>query len=474
MSSRSLLPPHQLWSIINAIPSGIVIVNQDLTILYWNEWIENYSQLPHKLVLNQSLEAVFPMLDDSHLLQRIESAIEFQLPVYVSHIFSHSPLPLFNANGEPIEQDFLIHPFRIHHKVYALIQINDVTPSARREQRLEEEIRQKREAERQLLAERKLFMSGPSVMFKWSNEPLSPVLYVSSNVETLFGHSPQQLTSRQLLFEQLIHPDDLHQVQNNTTAQLLLGANSFEKEYRLLCADGSYRWVFDRTIVVPEEESTDVDYYLGYLIDITARKEIEHQISHMAFHDALTNLPNRRMLLEQLQHECARAQRNRYYGALLYLDLDRFKLINDTLGHDVGDELLKGVASRLTQTIRGEDSAARMGGDEFVVLLSRLDVNPIRASADAKIVAAKLVTALSRPYQLLGHQVETTPSIGITLYPGINQPLSDEELLKQADDAMYRIKHGGRCGYALYGEDRLYQCDESLIDERAPPARRLS
>ena len=178
------------------------------------------------------------------------------------------------------------------------------------------------------------------------------------------------------------------------------------------------------------------------VIDITDRKLAEEEIRSLAFYDPLTNLPNRRLLLDRLRQAMAASARSEQYGAVLFIDLDNFKNLNDTRGHDIGDSLLLQVAQRLAACLREEDTAARLGGDEFVILLSELSSGALEAAEKTELVAEKILAALNQPYTL-GEQVHhSTPSIGVSLYLG--QTKSIDDLLKQADMAMYQSKAAGR------------------------------
>jgi len=185
-----------------------------------------------------------------------------------------------------------------------------------------------------------------------------------------------------------------------------------------------------------------VTHYVGSHIDITERKAAEEKVQHMAFYDYLTNLPNRRLLLDRLQHALASGTRSGRQGALLFIDLDNFKTLNDTHGHVLGDLLLQQVAERLILCVREGDTVARMGGDEFVVVLEALSEKNIGAAAQAEAIGEKILYSLGQPYLLQTHECRSTPSIGATLFNGHEQ--GTEELLKQADIAMYQAKKAGR------------------------------
>jgi diguanylate cyclase (GGDEF)-like protein/PAS domain S-box-containing protein len=197
-----------------------------------------------------------------------------------------------------------------------------------------------------------------------------------------------------------------------------------------------------QTISAVSGADAKTTHYVAAFSDISEQKKAEDRITNLAFYDPLTALPNRRLLLDRLQQAMLAGERSRHQGALLFIDLDQFKTLNDTLGHDMGDLLLIEVAKRLQMCVRASDTAARLGGDEFVVMLENLSELPLEAIAQAEIVSEKILTMLNLPYQLAGHNHRSTPSIGVTLFNG--QQTGLDELLKQADLAMYQSKASGR------------------------------
>jgi diguanylate cyclase (GGDEF)-like protein/PAS domain S-box-containing protein len=180
----------------------------------------------------------------------------------------------------------------------------------------------------------------------------------------------------------------------------------------------------------------------AFLIDFTERKAAEEKINHLAFYDSLTGLPNRRLLIDRLQHALVSGARRGRQGALLFIDLDNFKTINNSLGHFTGDLLLQQVARQLASCVREDDSVARFGGDEFVVILEDLNENALVAAAQTETIGEKILAAINQPYQLAAHEYHCTTSIGATLFDN-NQQTADE-LLKQADIAMFQAKKTGR------------------------------
>jgi len=188
--------------------------------------------------------------------------------------------------------------------------------------------------------------------------------------------------------------------------------------------------------------------HVGIFSDISERKEAEAKIHQLAFYDQLTDLPNRRLLVDRLQHAITASVRTGMHGAVLFLDLDDFKVLNDTKGHDTGDLLLREVANRLNGCVRDGDTVARLGGDEFVVVLESLSDKPDDAAAQAELIAEKIRTALNLPYQFKVYVHHTSPSIGIVLFKGHQESLDD--LLRHADSAMYHAKSAGRNTIRFY------------------------
>ena len=186
----------------------------------------------------------------------------------------------------------------------------------------------------------------------------------------------------------------------------------------------------------------------------------EKQIEHQARYDDLTNLPNRRMIKEMLDQEISRSQRHAQIGALLILDIDHFKTVNDSLGHGAGDQIIRDVASRITTTLRKEDITARLGGDEFAVLLQQLDVSAKTAAQKARIISAKISHALSTPFEVQNQTISLTQSIGISLYPEKNR--SAEDIIKQADTAMNQAKTSGRNTVRFFFPDMQQAADTRL------------
>ncbi len=230
-------------------------------------------------------------------------------------------------------------------------------------------------------------------------------------------------------------------------------------ELRFELDGGGYRWASVSGMPIYDDEGR-FRGYRGIGRDITQHKMAQEQINALAFYDALTELPNRRMLIEQLKRALLTHARNQRHAALLFIDLDNFKTLNDTLGHETGDLLLQQVARRLLGCVREADSVARLGGDEFVVMLQGLSSDALEAATDAEQVGHKILDAFAPLFVLAGREYRSTPSIGITLFGNGSQGV--EDLLKQADLAMYQAKAAGRNTMRMFDQGM-----QAAVDARA-------
>jgi diguanylate cyclase (GGDEF)-like protein/PAS domain S-box-containing protein len=243
------------------------------------------------------------------------------------------------------------------------------------------------------------------------------------------------------IFAQRIHPEDWPVVEAALNA-CLAGGESYRSEHRMRTNAGDYIWILDRGQVVERSADGVPLRMVGSIANIDLRKCQEAEIHRLAFFDPLTELPNRRLLIDRLQQSILKSRRRHVFGALMFLDLDRFKLLNDTYGHAMGDALLIQVASRLKSCLREQDTVARLGGDEFVIMLENLSDAAEASNRDALMVANKILEALNQPYKLGAMSYSSTPSIGLTLFSGHDDSL--DAVLKRADEAMYEAKAAGR------------------------------
>ena len=312
-----------------------------------------------------------------------------------------------------------------------------------------------------------LLTATPVIIY--SCEPTKPyaTTYVSDNVRQQFGYDPAVFLDGRRSWPDTVHSEDLPRIRSAIREVFASGQASVE--YRFRHADGRYRWVHDRLTLVHSLDGRPSEL-VGCWIDVTERRDAEERIRHLAYFDALTGLPNRTFMKELLEHQLASAVRYGRVVAVLFLGIDHFKRINDTLGHAAGDTLLREVGSRLLECVRasdsvfrpdldaggGESAVSRPGGDEFIVILTEL-----RTAEDVAIAAQRVATALTRPVQLGSDEVSVTASIGISVFP--DDGSDAESLLKHADTAMEFAKKQGRGRFQFFTQE---------LNERT--ARRLS
>jgi diguanylate cyclase (GGDEF)-like protein len=204
-------------------------------------------------------------------------------------------------------------------------------------------------------------------------------------------------------------------------------------------------------IAAVKDDANLTTHYVGTFTDVTLRKKAEEEITNLAFYDTLTGLPNRRLLLDRVRHAMVSSSRSAKHGALLFLDLDNFKTLNDTRGHDIGDLLLKQIAHRLVTCVREGDTVARLGGDEFVVMMENLSENVQEAATQTETVGEKILVTLNQTYHLANYTHHCSTSIGATLFANDQEPVDD--LLKRADLAMYQAKAAGRNALRFFDQE---------------------
>jgi diguanylate cyclase (GGDEF)-like protein/PAS domain S-box-containing protein len=289
----------------------------------------------------------------------------------------------------------------------------------------------------------------------WEWDILEDRMYWSKDIYHTFGVDEDSVEPNLDAFWKLTHPDDREAVREAFVAALKR-ERPYNQDYRIVLPSGTVHVVHVQAETDYAQDGRAIRMR-GTIQDVTERKKSEEQIRQLAFFDGLTALPNRMLFKEQLAQALQRARRERRHAAVLFLDLDNFKRINDTLGHPVGDLLLQGVAQRLAHSVRGQDSVsraenpdgessvARLGGDEFTVLLA-----DIAEARDAAKVAQRIIESLVPPFQLDDHEVFVSTSIGIALYPADGEDI--DTLLKHADVAMYHAKSSGRARYQFYNK----------------------
>lgn len=281
--------------------------------------------------------------------------------------------------------------------------------------------------------------------------------YSTPAIAEIYGHTPGEMAANVSLTATLTHPEDRPRVED-LFRQHLKSKTPFHAEWRVLHPARGTVWVEARATSETQSDSSVIWY--GYFHDITERKKLEdalrervltqekreRQIRFLAYHDALTRLPNRALLLSRLHQAIAQTQRKEETLAVLFMDVDRFKTINDTLGHPAGDTLLQQIGQRLTETLRAGDTVARAGGDEFLILVPGL-----RSAEDAGPVAEHVLASLSAPFAISGHTLRITGSVGLAVCP--RDACDVESIIKYADTALYQAKEQGRNTFRFFSPD---------------------
>jgi diguanylate cyclase (GGDEF)-like protein/PAS domain S-box-containing protein len=278
-------------------------------------------------------------------------------------------------------------------------------------------------------------------------------VYMSPQIETLTGYSVEECKDPDLRWR-MVHPDDRERMQAEDERTLEPG-EVVTTEYRVVHRDGRIVWVRNESVVV-EEEASGSRYWQGFMVDITKRKALEDELEHRAFHDPLTGLPNRSLFLDRLELSLARARRCDDVVAVLFLDLDNFKVVNDSLGHEVGDQLLFAVSQRLKGCLKSTDIVARMGGDEFTVLLEG-----VSGAGGAEETAERIIHKLQAPFNIGGKHIFVTASIGIVLSNAVEAG-SGGDLLRAADVALYRAKSKAKARYEVFDRSKDAHAMERL------------
>lgn len=423
--------------IIDGLRDAVIVLDERWRVLDANPAAMSLFSDSSMGILGRPLRTVFPNL--ACALERIDGApdpvIEFE------HQPADKPL-VFNLTASAILQPS-------GGESGWLLMLHDVTEQKAAESRL-------KRAETRY---RTLVEQIPAVTYIDRSD--STPLYVSPQLTELTGLDRSTWLTNRAARERIIHPEDEQRV----AAELRMSQRSgtpLTLEYRLLRDDGRVVWVHDKAARVPDQNS-EQDVWQGILFDITELKSLEEQLAHQAFHDPLTRLPNRRLLQNRIEQAVARLSDSSRMVAGLFFDLDNFKQINDSLGHDVGDQVLISLAHRLLTIIRSDDVAARLGGDEFIILLEDID-----GPHEAIKIAERLIESLRTPFVIQGHELTLSSSIGIA-FAQFDRG-STESLLRDADIAMYRAKRSGKSQYAVF--DASMHVDVMQEIERESELRR--
>ncbi len=406
-------------------PDGIVILDQkDLTICEINEAFLRASGYAREELMGESIINIAAVVNDEELSQATEL-------ITGTGKFANREMTFRAKSGEHI-------PAIVSATLIDLKGVRSVLCIAK-------DVRELRNTEDQLESSESRFRSA------FENAPIGIMLFHTDGkifqandfaTELLtFGTSSLEGTH----ITRLIPNEDRQQFKQSVL-DLISGDNETERmERRLVCSDGVEIWT-NFHIVLQRSSDGEPLYCIAQIADITEMKDSQERMERMAFYDTLTDLANRRLFYDRLAQAIEHSRRNGTLAALLYLDLDQFKRVNDTLGHEIGDVLLQEIAARLSDCVRKEDTVGRPGGDEFTILLY-----DIRTPTDASLVAEKILQRLRQPLDISGHQLVITPSVGIAIIP--EDGMEPSLLMKNSDLAMYRAKENGRNNYQFYSEE---------------------
>lgn len=295
-----------------------------------------------------------------------------------------------------------------------------------------------RESEERL----KLALDG-SHLALWDWDVKSGKIYVSEQWNSIRGGAPESSLTTLAELEKLVHADDLPQLREHLYGILKGNARKYDIEHRVMTYSGEWKWIHSQGKVIARDADGRALRLTGTNADVDRRKQAELLLEHQAGHDALTGLPNRKLFHDRLARAMARSLRHKTLMAVMYLDIDKFKSINDSLGHDVGDALLKAFARRLTECVRTTDTLARLGGDEFTVILEE-----VNGRDDGRQIAEKIVAAMRPEFTLEHRRLNITTSVGVAFHDG-GKSLTADLLVKKADEALYAAKGAGRNAYRV-------------------------
>jgi diguanylate cyclase (GGDEF)-like protein/PAS domain S-box-containing protein len=267
--------------------------------------------------------------------------------------------------------------------------------------------------------------------------------FFSKRLLQMCGFEEDDLRNHPQALDDRTHPDDMEQLRRDRQAHFDGLVPTYQNEHRILCKDGTWKWVLSRGMVISRDPQGKPLRMIGTFTDVTPRREADALIRQQAFFDTLTGLPNRRMMRDRLDQDIKKCKRDRQELALLFIDLDHFKEVNDTLGHDYGDLLLIEAGRRIQACVRESDTVSRIGGDEFTVVLTELD-----STSHLEGILQKILWSMEAVFQLGAEQVFVSASIGITMYPADATEI--EGLFKSADQALYVAKGAGRNRFSFF------------------------
>lgn len=424
-----------LRAVLDNLPQGIAVFDEKLQLRLWNQGFVDALELPPELASEHvPFEALIRVPAMRGEYGKADPETEIISILNRVGTFKPYNVERTRRNG----RTFLIHGQPLHSEgspVGLITTYTDITS-------------QRQDSERLLLAD-KVFASTPSGIVIANEDQI--IISVNPAFTLITGFPPEEIIGTPLRSL----PSKVSRVDLANILRTLSHRQIWSGEVQAQTRDGQAFTAGVTAIRVSESENDAASHFIWMFSDISEHKRAEERVRHLAHHDSLTGLPNRFALLVHLNQALPEARRRGWNVAAMFIDLDRFKYINDTLGHSVGDELLREVAIRLNNTVRASDTVARLGGDEFVVLLP-----DIGSAADAATIAGKIINSFAAPIQVGSHELHTSPSIGIALFP--SDGVDGDTILRHADTAMYHAKAAGRNNYQFYSEEMNKAASERL------------
>jgi diguanylate cyclase (GGDEF)-like protein/PAS domain S-box-containing protein len=443
------------FRILDCMPFGVFALRDDFSIVFWNRCLEQWTKLSREQILGHKFDDHFLTLNKPLLRLRLQTIFEGGPPAIFSSQLHQYVVPVALRSGKMRSQHTIVSAVRAQEpdKHYALFAVQDVTDLTNRlndyllaRQQADAELEERRRVENELREQKGLFQSVLESLTARIGVINSQGIITSCNGawQRFAGEHAQSLGVGSNYLQTFLGGEDQKQrvrMYEGLRAVLDARIESYQEEYQCHLSHSDAWYIMTVTPLVGGSRGAVVSH-----IDITARKRAERQIEHVALHDNLTGLPNRQLFMDRMTQALASAKRSQRRLAIMFLDLNQFKRINDSLGHEAGDVVLIEVGKRLRESVRGSDTVARIGGDEFALIMT-----DIKRAADAAAVAQKISRILCTPVRFGEQEVQVGVSIGISIYP--NDGTSIASLLKSADSAMYATKGSrGETNFRFYSE----------------------
>lgn len=449
VTTRGVENPLDLNQMLDALEMGVFVLDDAHRVVAWNAWIGRVSAVDRNLAVGKTIEDLFSIAPKTRLSRAIELALKTGVASFLSRSFNRDPLPLLDPEtGNAVKQNIAVRPVPGNDGCrYCVVQVIDITKVIDRQNFLREKMK-----ENETLA--MLHMAGEERHQAILESLVEGVITIDVEgrikslnraVELIFGYERKELIGADL---KILMPEPYHSEHDGYIANYLSTGRGrvigIGRDVQGRRRDGS---TFPMELSVAEISTGEERLFAGVVRDVTERhraqdelKEANSRLTEMALYDHLTGLPNRRLLYDHIAQSMARARRRNESFAVLFIDLDGFKRVNDELGHDAGDALLVEIGARLRQRTRATDIVARLGGDEFAILLENIGTRE-----DLEVLVADIVAIVSGPVELDRGTTAVSASIGVALYRA-DGPTADA-LLKSADQAMYAAKKAGKNRY---------------------------